>query len=221
METRQVATLSDELKTFIQSGNYEPYILALMNESKSVFPGQYVHNDNQSRSQCDFYDIRTAEKYEAKLPFDKKEGQLICSNNANLKEWLEFMLDEESEFSDRIIRERGKYRIDDLRLYKTVEKRLKTVQEDENAIILFLYPITPDMEGNGDLNLLHFCGDILSSIFGELVRNGVVGTRRIYVIYPSMDDKVVLRCLNTNQREYLVSKELSRVFSYSFLLYDK
>ena len=25
------------------------------------------------------------EKFEAKLPFDKKEGQLICSNNANLK----------------------------------------------------------------------------------------------------------------------------------------
>lgn len=218
MEMRQVATLSGELKTFIQSGNYEPYILALMNESKSVFPGQYMHNENQSRSQCDFYDIRTSEKYEAKLPFDKKEGQLICSNNANLKEWLEFMLDEESEFCDRIIRERGKYRIDDLRLYKTVEKRLKTVQEDENAIILFPYPITLDMEGNGDLNLLHFCGDILSSIFGELVRNGVVGNRKVYVIYPSMDDKIVLRCLNTNQREYLVSNELSRVFSYSVSL---
>ena len=50
------------------------------------------------------------------------------------------------------------------------------------------------------------------------MRNGVIGTRKVYVIYPSMDNKIVLRCLNTNQREYLVSKELSEVFSYSFSL---
>lgn len=218
MEMRQVATLSDKLKTFIQSGNYEPYILTLMNQSELVFPSQYAANKEQAHSQCDFYDIRTSEKYEAKLPFDEKEGQLICSNNADLKKWLEFMMDEETEFSDRIIRERGKYRVDSLRLYKTLEKRLKTVQHDENAIILFPYPITLDLEGDGGLNLLHFCGDILSSIFGELMRNGVIGTRKIYVIYPSMDDKIVLRCLNTNQREYLVSIELSVVFSYSFSL---
>ena len=216
MEMRQVATLSDKLKTFIQSGNYESYILTLMNQSESVFPSQYAANKEQEHSQCDFYDIRTSEKYEAKLPFDEKEGQLICSNNADLKKWLEFMMDEESEFSDRIIRERGKYRVDGLRLYKTLEKRLKTVQHDENAIMLFPYPITLDLEGDG--GLLHFCGDILSSIFGELMRNGVIGTRKVYVIYPSMDNKIVLRCLNTNQREYLVSKELSEVFSYSFSL---
>lgn len=218
MEMRQVATFSDKLKTFIQSGNYEPYILTLMNRSELVFPSQYAANKEQAHSQCDFYDIQTSEKYEAKLPFDKKEGQLICSNNADLKNWLEFMMDEESEFSDRIIQERGKYRIDSLRLYKTLEKRLKTIQDDENAIILFPYPITLDVEGDGGLNLLHFCGDILSSIFGELMHNGVVGKRKVYVIYPSMDDKIVLRCLNTNQREYLVSEELNGVFTYSFSL---
>lgn len=218
MEMRQVATFSDKLKTFIQSGNYEPYILTLMNRSELVFPSQYAANKEQAHSQCDFYDIQTSEKYEAKLPFDKKEGQLICSNNADLKNWLEFMMDEESEFSNRIIQERGKYRIDSLRLYKTLEKRLKTIQDDENAIILFPYPITLDVEGDGGLNLLHFCGDILSSIFGELMHNGVVGKRKVYVIYPSMDDKIVLRCLNTNQREYLVSEELNGVFTYSFSL---
>lgn len=218
MEMRQVATLSDRLKTFIQSGNYEPYILTLMNQSEVVFPSQYIANEEQAHGQCDFYDIRTSEKYEAKLPFDKIEGQLICSNNADFKNWLEFMMDEESEFSDRIIRERGKYRIDSLRLYKTLEKRLNTVQEDENAIILFPYPITLDFEGTGELNLLHLCGDILSAIFGELVRNGVVQTRKVYVIYPSMDDKIVLRCLNNNQREYLISEELNGVFAYSFSL---
>lgn len=128
------------------------------------------------------------------------------------------MMNEESEFSDRVIQERGKYRIDGLKLYKTLAKRLRTVQEDENAIFLFPYPIALDMDEDRELNLLHFRGDILSSIFGELVHNGIVGTRKVYAIYPSMDNKIVLRCLNTNQREYLVSEELNEVFNYSFSL---
>ena len=57
-----------------------------MNESKTVFPGVYEQHQKQSKGECDFYDVNTLEKYEAKLPFDKKEGKLICSNNSNLKE---------------------------------------------------------------------------------------------------------------------------------------
>jgi hypothetical protein len=98
-----------------------------------------------------------------------------------------------------------------------MEKRIKTVQDDENAIILFPYPITCDMEGDGGLNMLHFCGDILSAIFSELVKNGIIGARKIYVIYPSLDSKMVIRCLNNNQREYLCSPAMERIFSYTFL----
>ena len=217
MELCQVATLSDELKVFIQSGNYESYILDLMNQSTLVFSSQYAANENQSNNECDFYDVKSFEKYEAKLPFDKKEGQLICSNNSNLKAWIEFMLDEEEEFGDKIIQQRGKYSVDSLRLYKTMEKRIKTVQDDENAVILFPYPITCDMEGDGGVNMLHFCGDILSAIFLELVKNGIIGTRKIYVIYPSLDSKMVVRCLNNNQREYICSPAMVRFFSYTFL----
>ena len=79
MLLRKVATISDKLKTFIQSGNYEIYILRLMNQSKTVFPGEYDRHKVQSHSECDFYDVKTLEKYEAKLPFDKKEGELILS----------------------------------------------------------------------------------------------------------------------------------------------
>ena len=51
MEVQKIATLSDELKSFIQSGNYEPYILDLMNRSKVIFPGQYAKNEDQSNNQ--------------------------------------------------------------------------------------------------------------------------------------------------------------------------
>ena len=103
MELRQKAVLSEKLKSFIQSGNYESYVLELMNQSKIVFPGRYERNSIQSAGESDFFDVETHEKYEAKLPFDKKEGELICRRDSSLKEWLEFMMDEEAEFGDSII----------------------------------------------------------------------------------------------------------------------
>ena len=219
MELRQQAVLSEKLKTFIQSGNYESYVLELMNLSKIVFFAQYERNPIQSAGECDFFDVKTHEKYEAKLPFDKKEVELICRRDSNLKKWLEFMMDEEAEFGEKIVENRGKYKIADLQLYRTLEKRLNDVQQDENAIILFPCPITLDIEPvKGCLNLLGMTSDILSSIFSQLVRNNVVGKRNIYAIYPSMDEKIVLRCLNTDQREYLAFDRLKEIFAYSFVL---
>ena len=219
MELRQKAVLSEKLKSFIQSGNYESYVLELMNQSQIVFPGQYERNPIQSAGECDFFDVATHEKYEAKLPFDKKEGELICRRDSDLKKWLEFMMDEEAEFGEKIIENRGKYKITDLRLYRTLEKRLNDVQQDENAIILFPCPITLDLEPvEGCLNLLGMTSDILSSIFSELVKNNVIGERKVYAIYPSMDEKIVLRCLNTGTREYLVFDRLKEIFEYSFAL---
>ena len=217
MLIRKVATISDDLKTLIQGGNYEKYILSLMNESKIIFPGTYVQNKDQSHNQCDFYDVETLEKFEAKLPFDKKEGELICSNNSNLKEWISFMMAEEEEFGDKIITHRGQYTIDCLQLYKTIEKRLKSVQQDENAIIFFPYPITFDFEPVGDEVAIHqLVSDILSSIFRELKRNGVVGDKKVYTIYPTIDEKFALRCLNDDRREYLVYDEMNKFFLYKF-----
>ena len=63
-------------------------------------------------------------------------------------------------------------------------------------------------------------GDILSSIFSQLVRNNIVGKRKVYVIYPSMDEKIVLRCLNTGVREHLVFDRLNEVFAYNFTLLE-
>ena len=221
MVLQQQAVLTKELKKFIQSGNYENYILELMNQSKVIFPNRYERNPIQSAGECDFYDTETCKKYEAKLPFDKKEGEIICRKDSELMNWLKFMMDEEAEFGEKIIVNRGKYQASDLQLYKTLEKRLNTVQEDENAVILFPYPITLDLEPvEGCFNILGMTGDILSSIFSQLVRNNIVGKRNVYVIYPSMDEKIVLRCLNTGIRECLVFDKLKEVFAYSFALLE-
>lgn len=218
MELKQVVILSEEFKKFIQSGNYELSILNIMNQSQLIFPNVYERNTVQSNNECDFYDTVSLEKYEAKLPFDKKEGKLICSNLGSFKEWLSFMMNEEAEFGELIIEKRGQYKITDLKLYNTLCKRLKSVQQNENAIILFPYPITLDIEPQSELSMLQFCSDILSSVFSELKRNKIIGKRMVYAIYPSMDEKIVLRCLNNNMREYLKTNEFDPFFKYSFSL---
>ena len=218
MELQKLAVISEDFKNFIQSGNYEILILNLMNQSRIVFPNIYRRNENQSNSECDFVDTITEEKYEAKLPFDKKEGALICSNAGNLKDWLVYMMNEEAEFGELIIKKRGQHSVTELKLYQTLAKRLKTVQENENAVLFFPYPITLDMDPVNEFSILQLCSDILDSVFRELKMNGLVGKRKIYGIYPAIDGKIVLRCLNDNKREYLSCVDLEKYFKYSFSL---
>lgn len=127
------------------------------------------------------------------------------------------MMDEEAEFGELIIEKRGQHSVTELKLYKTLAQRLITVQENENAIFFFPYPITLDMDPYDNFSMLQFCSDILDSVFGEFKRNGLVGgDRKVYAIYPSIDEKMVLRCLNDNKREYLSCADTEKYFKYSF-----
>ena len=69
-------------KTIIKSGNYEKIILEIMNNSNKMFPNKYIHQHNQSHGECDFVDVVSGEKYDAKLPLCKAQGKLLGSNNA-------------------------------------------------------------------------------------------------------------------------------------------
>ena len=217
MTIRTIVTISNSFKTFLQSGHYEDAILKLMNRSKHVFPYVYSYNENQSNGECDFIstepDAHNLIKYDAKLPFDGKEGKMICSKKSDFLKWIQFMMDEASEFSSCMILNRGMHNVNEITLYKTIEKRLCTIKEDENVVFFFPYPITHDGEG---MIFTQRASDILSAIYDELKRNGKVGARTIYVIYPSMDKKMTLRCLNNNMREFLDSPEISQHISYEF-----
>lgn len=217
MTIQTIVTISNSFKVFLQSGHYENAILQLMNRSKRVFPYVYRYNEDQSNGECDFTanegDVHNIMKYDAKLPFDGKEGEMICSKKSDFLKWIQFMMDEATEFSTCMIHNRGIHNVNEITLYKTFEKRLRTINEDENVVFFFPYPITHDGE---KMIFTQFASDILSAIFDELQRNGKVGDRTIYVIYPSMDRKMVLRCLNNNVREFVESPEISQHISYEF-----
>lgn len=211
---REQAIISDKFKELIRGGTYEKLIETLINESKKVFPNQYKHLENQSRGQCDFIDLFTNQKYDAKLLFSEKDGQLVGSKNSDFGEWVKIKLNEVVEFSEYIER-RGQFDIQNLTIYKVFMQRLATVETDEHPIIFIPYPVVLDGEG---LGILHFCGDLLSAIFKELKKENLVKDRRLYVIYPCLGNSIVIRCLNDNQREFFSDQELRKYIAYDINL---
>lgn len=155
--------------------------------------------EEQHAGQCDYVEVESGVKFDAKLPFICKQGKLIGSNHHDFKKWLELMQKEESEFGEDIVVSRGN-NIASLELYKIMHERILSLETDENAIFFFPYPIVQDCK---EFDFLHGMSDFLDTIFKELKRNNEIGSRNVFVIYPALDGNVVLRCLNDNRREFL------------------
>lgn len=213
MTIRVVVQIKETFKSFVQSGNYELALLDLMNRSQKLFPHKYRHNVEQSKGQCDFIDLETGTKFDAKLPFDKQEGELICRRDSDIQRWLEYMMEEAAEFSQCLNQGRGIHNVGELKLYKSMAKRLRTVEIDENVIFFLPYPIVHEAEG---MIYVRFATDILTAIYDELVNEKLIGDRNVYVVYPALDQNYVLRCLNTGGREFLCSAEITEHISYEF-----
>ena len=211
---REQAIINDNFKELIRGGNYEKLIEQLMNDSQKIFPNKYKHLEKQSKGECDFIDLSTNQKYDAKLLFSGKDGKLVGSRNSDFGEWMQIKLDEVAEFSE-YIEKRGQFDIENLTIYKIFKDRLATVAPDEYPIIFIPYPVVLDGEG---LDILHFCGDLLSAIFTELKKKNLVKERKLYVIYPCVENALVIRCLNNSQREFFSDHELRKYIAYDVSL---
>lgn len=206
-----IATISDKFSKLIYKNNYEHLLCNLMNASQKVFPGQYKQNTDQSCGQSDFVEIGTETKFEAKLPFRCIHGKLIGSDHKDFGKWLELVSEETTQFGKDLIATRGR-NIESLELYKTIEKRLNSIEPDEHAIFFFPYPVVWDGE---ELTILHMTSDFLDTIFWKLEEKEKIGSRNIYVIYPALDGQIVLRCLNNRTREFLCCSEFDEFVTYN------
>ena len=215
MEMQVFATISNKFRLLIQSGNYEKLILDLLNKSIKLFPNQYEHIDSQANGECDFIDQKTKGKYDAKLPITKKQGRWIGSNNADFEKWISSMMDECAEFAQKIIQERGLHRVEELKLYTIMKNLVVNDKPDENIIFFFPFPVVYETSCG---IFGQFASDILSNIYDTLNQNGVIGERKIYAIYPSIDNKIGIRLLNTGVREWFSSELLDEYIKYDVCL---
>jgi len=181
-----------------------------MNYSKRVFPNKYKHNKSQADGECDFVDIASGDKYDAKLLFDEEQGRLIGSKNGNLESWLKLMMAETDEYKN-CFPSVGLIKVQELSLYKIMKYRLMRIKPDENAIFFIPYPIVSDFR---DSIFLQFATDILKAIYDELCNNSLIGNRKVYAIYPSTMEGMVLRDLATYYKENAPSPDLDKYFAY-------
>ena len=182
-----------------------------MNRSTKLFPSQYKRLDHneQSHGECDFVDIATKEKFDAKLPFIKKQGELIGSYNPDIDEWFNTMHEMRREFyklGEFAEKDRGKFKY-----YNNICRLIQAAKPDENMIFFFPYKIDEDAEGS---ILQQFMVDYLYRLAEQLKADGITGNRKIYAIYPSIGEKLVIRCLNTNIREFVDNVELRDYIDY-------
>lgn len=202
---------SDAFRDLFKRQEYEKYILTIINRSDKIFRGlSFESVPEQSAGQCDFIDNHGA-KYDAKLLFDKEQGQLIGDPKNDVQQWIEAMQDEKTEFGESI-RRRDLTFVDNTRLFGIMKKRVESLKNDENGIMFIPFPIVDDFKGSIFLQL---ATDFLQATFDRLKDQNCVGTRRIYFIYPSSNPhEYVLR--NENRiREYIICPELKDFISFS------
>ena len=204
------STIHNEVKDIIKSGNYEKIILDLMNASKEIFPSRYTHLDNQAHGECDFVDVVTGEKFDAKIPIDTRQGQMIGSRKGDVGALTTEFHNEALEFQYCFVGDQKKP-ITELNLFKKMKNNISKTKSDENVIFFIPYPIVFDFEGFP----LVGASDLLKKIYRELSATTDTSKKHLYVIYISFDRKMVLRNLETDKREYLQFPEMQHYVDYN------
>lgn len=93
MKISNMLTVSKNFIDLFQNHEYEHHVLYMMKESQSVFPGEYMVKE-QSHGECDFIEVNSNTKYDAKLPFLKNQLELLTDGKRHkpqIEEWLKIM----------------------------------------------------------------------------------------------------------------------------------
>ena len=101
--------------------------------------------------------------------------------------------------------------IENLKLYQIMYNQLKRLKSDESIVFFIPFPI--NLDGSSRI-YNQFATDILSLIYKTLKKNDTVKSRQIYAIYPCLENEIVIRLLNKNQREYFKNDTLEEYINY-------
>lgn len=210
-------TISENLIDGLNSNVYEGFVLSIMNLSKSVFPNKYSQVESQSHGECDFIDIITGEKFDAKLPFEKKQVRLLTKGKAHKPEWLKWiqeMIAETAEYDPMGIHN-GISDIKSTRLYNIMKNQIAKDKEDENIIFFFPFLIGLSYP---DSTFSRFATDFLSVIFRQLEREIDFSERSLFAIYPSSLKSIyTLRNLKKQDPEFVTNHLFDQYLTHEII----
>ena len=170
----------------------------------------FTHLDNQAHGECDFVDVVTGEKFDAKIPIDKRQGQMIGSRKGDVGALTTEFHNEALEFQHCFVGDQKKP-ITELNLFKKMKNNISKTKSDENVLFFIPYPIVFDFEGFP----LVGASDLLKKIYRGLSATTDTSKKHLYAIYISFDRKMVLRDLETDKREYLQFPEMQHYVDYN------
>ena len=135
-------------------------------------------------------------------------------NDFDMIEWAKSILNEIEEFDSKIRNHIGKKNIDgidELSLYKLMVNHIIKDKDDENIIFFILFSIIKE---SSTTIFSQFACDILSSIYDKIESEKILFGRKLYVLYFGMDNEIVIRCLNSNIREYFSASIFNEIISF-------
>jgi hypothetical protein len=135
---------------------------------------------------------------------------LLGEHRNYLAKWFESMRDEVREFS-LAIQKCDLGFVERTKLFAILKERLETVKEDENLIFFIPYPLVKD---SCDSFFLVSATDFLQAIYNKLNEGDLIGERRVFFIYPSIDSGVYILRDGYYHREYLSCNKLDDLVAF-------
>ena len=209
-----IANIAPNIRQLIQAKSYEQIICNLMNDSCVIFPNRYKQVTEQAHNECDFVDITNNQKFEAKLLFSEQQCYLLAQGSQYFIKWLISICQEIDEVSQEVMK-KNFTGIRHTSLFDEMRNRLDKVSNDEAAILFIPFPIVPESQKS---IYLQFASDIISITYNAILKDDPekFTKKGAYIIYPSViDQKVVLRDLNTYKKEYLPIEYFSPYIEFS------
>lgn len=218
MELYNLYEASNNLIKLFQSGEYEKYILLIMNRAKTIFPNEYKQVPNQSNGECDFFEINQKEKYDAKLPLTSDCFEMLTNgakHEPQIVEWIKKLINEETEFESLRIRQGNDYSIRNSMLYSVMKKQIEKDKNDENIIFFIPFPIVLAVP---DSVHLQFASDFLWIIMEQIKKDIDLIGREIFFIFPSsVKNLFAIRKSSAHITEYVECEELGQYFTYEII----
>lgn len=180
---------------------YEEVVCEIMNASAVVFPDEYKRIEQQSHGESDFENLNTGQMIDGKLLFREKQCYLLAMGEDKLQKWLDSLKAETAELLQLVTQNDDRPFITSS-MYFEMTQRLKSIKKGEDVVFFMPYPLTVNNK-YGVITYLNV--NVFRRIFAVLKKNQpeTVCEKRVYIIYPSADERVVLAELTADTSEYL------------------
>ena len=187
--------ISEKYKELIKKESYEPIVLTIMNESKIIFPGSYIHIIEQSNGESDYKNIDTDELFDVKVLF----GSDICRSLSNgSMDWFSIISDITSEnfhaIKDLKSEEERLNKIYKSKICIEYVKRLKTIKQSEKCILFSPIPINMELSKSIVSNIMSSTDHLIIKAIKKYNLE-IIEHKEIYIIYPNLENKVIIRKL--------------------------